>query len=58
MWSKVKERAEESAAHRVCTISHSEGIPWVTLGEKLPFLEHIWKSVICLSKDKKPAGSH
>lgn len=48
---------EESEACRTCTMSHSEGVIWVP-EEKLPFLEYIWKSVMCFSKNKRSSGSH
>ena len=34
------------------------GDPLITLGEKSPFLEYIWKRVFCLFTDKMPVVCH
>ena len=58
--SKVRERkkAGESAAGRDHTIIRSEESPGSHRERLIPFRECIWKTIFCLSKDKKPAGSH
>ena len=58
--SKVREREKvgQSGAGRDCTIRPGEEIPWAAHGE-ITFLPGVnMKSGFCLSKDKRPAGSH
>lgn len=57
--SKVRKREKvgKSPVHRDHTISHSEEIPWIAQGDTTPIPEGIWKSLLSLSKDQRPAGN-
>ena len=57
---REQERVQQVGTAHKAAVRRSPGLPWEssllrTFGRGL---EEVWKSVLCLSKDKRSAGSH